>query len=478
MTFILITITVITCFYFSNDIITEAAKNEPGIIYTPAYTDVSASKLISHEIDSPASGDNSFVGETFTVTINIVNFGSQDIYDINISSPESDIEALGYDSDSLDFPGGSPSGNISTIVATDDDSLIYTVTPNQAGTYLFPETNVTYSNGTDYFFILTNTLEFKVYEEPPSVKVEKTVLFDTFDSDDVRVKIEREFFIKISVTNYYYKEVNASIYDQAPGDVADFNFNATLLNESLGIIDSDASKTYQYNLSALSNGTFIIPKCNATYLISGELLENQTQSNTVTLFVYKPIYEGNDWTKKVPMLSVNKYFQYDDEDGNPIKEAKLDYDNQTDITVMIVINITNSGIVEAYDIIVKEPVYSEWVFDTVGVPDSWGPFNLTEGESQLLNYTITTKIIGIFKIESTEITYSYQNQETLLEESNNKLFSNILEIAIDMYTPPVNLRTEWGITIGISIGIVALAGIPMVVTIIMYRNRRRIQKGT
>jgi len=146
--------------------------------------------------------------------------------------------------------------------------------------------------------------------------------------------------------------------------------------------------------------------------------------------------------------------------------------------VTIIINITNAGVVPALNIRVSEPVYNDWVFETKGVPEVWFIGNLTKGQSKTLNYTIFPLINGIFKIEPTTVTYDYQNQETLLLEKNNKLYSNILEIEIEEFISDPDLRAEWWISIGISVGVIFLAVIPLIISIVLYRRRRPTQKGT
>ncbi|NHJ49860.1 MAG: hypothetical protein FK733_18855 [Asgard group archaeon] len=485
--FILTTLFAMTILYSSKDLITNAAVEEPPvIIYTPNYSDVSAVKTISHGAEAlglGVSGNNSYVGETFTITIDVANFGTEDIYEVNVTSVESNVTALGYYSGWFDFPGDDPSGYIGYLPGPGANDTSYTITPLLAGIYTFPGSNVTYSNGTNYFYVISNPITFTVFQEPPSVVVEKSVLFESDEFINGRVKDNREFFIQINITNYYYVDINATAIDNPPGSTDDFDYNETLLSHNFTEIDSLDSGIYQYNLSAKNVGDYIIPKFNLTYYIEGDPLPYiDAQSNEIILEVYHPIYEGDDWTLKVPMLSVSKYFQWNDttkeENGLLVNETKLEFTNETEHTILIILNVTNSGNVSAFDIEVREPVYNNWVFETDGVLDPWPLFNLTKGQSKLLNYTITTKIIGVFKIEPTEVTYSYINQETLLVETDNVLYSNIIEVKITEYVPDRDLTSEWWTTIGISLGIVALVAIPLIITFVMYGKRRRIQRGT
>ncbi len=482
--FILSTLTIMTALYSTKGLITNAAINyeEPyNIIFQASSDDIYATKLMTHDIDSPASGNNSYIGETFSINIYVENIGTVDLVDVNITSPESDLEAIGYEDEWFTITND-PNRWIGDLPfeGNDNASIVYSITPHRAGTYIFGGSNITYSNGTHSLYYITNEIEFTVFDEAPSVKLEKILFIDGEETKDGRIKREQEFFIRIRATNYFYEDVNVTIFENYPGDLEDFNFNDTLLDEThvLGVISSDASETFQYNLSALTNGTFIIPKCDGNFNFIGNLTKTPISSNTVTLFVYDPIYEGNDWTKRVPMLSVTKYFQIEDEDGNLINRTKVQFTNATIEEVTIIINITNAGIVDATNILVKEQVYNEWVFITDGVPELWGPFNLSRYESRILNYTILPIIVGEFKIEPTEITYEYINQENLLLETDNKLYSNIIEIVIIPIPPITVLTLEWWATIGISLGIVAFVAIPLVITILMYRNRRKFQKGT
>jgi hypothetical protein len=488
MIFILTTLFAMTILYSSKDLVTFAAENEePDIIYYPNYSDVSAAKFIEHgaeAISEGVTGNYSYVGETFTVKIEVSNFGSQDIYGVNVTSVESNVTELGYNKHWFDFPGNDPSGQIGYLPPGTDD-LSYTITPLSAGTFTFPGSNITYSNGTRNFYVLSNPITFIVYEEPPSVVVEKTILFEGDEySTNARVKKEREFFIKINITNYEYENVNVTAIDNPPGLPTEFLYNETLLSRNFSVINTLSSGIYQYSVYANLTGDFVIPNFNITYFIEGiptpEISEN---SNQIELEVYEPIYEGNDWSQKVPMLSVSKYFQWFDptigEDGLLVNETKIEFTNETENTITIMLNITLHNNVSAFDVSIQEPVYNNWVFETEGVPIAWGPFNLTENDNNIiLNYTITTKILGIFKIEPTIVTYSYINQETLLEETDNILYSNVIEVKIKAFIPERDLTSEWWATIGISLGIVALVAIPLVVTFVMYGKRRRIQRGT
>lgn len=480
--FILSTIIIMTALYSTKDLITNAALNneEPNnLVFYASSDEIYATKLISHDLDSPASCNNSYIGETFSINIYLENIGSVDLEEVNITSPESDLEAIGYQEDWFTFTND-PNRWIGNITVGNDTTIVYSVTPHRVGTYSFGGSNITYSNGTHSLYYITNSITFTVFEEEPSIKLEKFLYIEDEETKDGRVKRDREFYIRIRATNYYYEDVNVTIFDNYPGDPLDFVFNETLLDETqvLGIISSDASETYQYNLSASTNGTFIIPKCDGNFNFIGNLTKTPISSNTVELFVYDPIYEGNDWTKKVPLLSVTKYFQIEDEEGNLINRTEIQFTNVTIEEVSIIINITNAGIIDALNILVKEQTYNEWVFITNGVPEIWGPFNLTRYESRILNYTILPIINGEFKIEPTEVTYEYINQENLLLETNNKLFSNIIEIVISPYVIPTDFTLKWWTAIGISIGVVAFVAIPLVITIVMYKNRRRFQKGT
>ncbi|MCK5185268.1 MAG: hypothetical protein KAQ95_13240, partial [Candidatus Heimdallarchaeota archaeon] len=67
---------------------------------------------------------------------------------------------------------------------------------------------------------------------------------------------------------------------------------------------------------------------------------------------------------------------------------------------------------------------------------------------------------------------------TLLWEVEYYIYSNTLEITIKIDEPIIQKSVEWLITIGISFGILLLMIIPTVITFVIYRNRRKTQKGT
>jgi len=58
------------------------------------------------------------------------------------------------------------------------------------------------------------------------------------------------------------------------------------------------------------------------------------------------------------------------------------------------------------------------------------------------------------------------------------IYSNTLEIEIELDEPIISKSIEWWITVGISFGILLLAVIPTIITFVIYRSRRKTQKGT
>ncbi|RLI64573.1 MAG: hypothetical protein DRO63_07435 [Candidatus Gerdarchaeota archaeon] len=465
-------------------VLTRIAQNAEAVVeeretgfFTPKYSDISITKKIIHRNGSRVETYDTFVDDSFTIEITINNFGAQDLYNVTSINPESDLPAMGYQNNWFEITND-PNNSWNQFNSTDVVVYTYIITPKKTGTFTFGAANLTYSNGTNYFTIFSNSVKFTVYESDEDVKVVKSVIIDgeTF-SPEGRIKVKHNFTVLINVTNFYRQNVNITIQEN-PLNSTIFGVNETIQLEEQFFSDValGESVTFEYKVQALINGTYQMPYCNVSFVLS-EGGSGVRYSNNITLEIYKPIYEGPDWTKKIPLLSVEKYFQTKDEDGNLINSTQLHYFNTTREVVTIIINITNAGVVPALNIRVSEPVYNDWVFETKGVPEVWFIGNLTKGQSKILNYTIFPLINGIFKIEPTTVTYDYQNQETLLLEKNNKLYSNILEIEIEEFISDPDLRAEWWISIGISVGVIFLAVIPLIISIVLYRRRRPTQKG-
>jgi len=480
---VLTSIMLATIFVGSRTMIAKAAVNEtnPITYFTPKATDIVVTKYIIHRNASATlvSDYETFLEESVTIRIQITNNGPVPITEVNLENPESNLTNIGYKNSW--FTIDDPNKNWTQIDSGNTVFHNYNFVSHRTGSYTFGVANVTYTNGTDYYWSDSEDVTFKVYEFGLTVTIDKSIVFEGEEYfEEPRVKIDKEFIIKINITNYEFQNINITLWETDPGDISVFEYNTTLLEtyHEYSNVQMGHSVIFQYEVNASVLGMYNIPACNISYLkIYDDLWVLDEYSNELELEVYKPIYEGNDWTKKVPMLSVIKYFQIEI-DGLLSNDTELFYFNTTKETVTILINITNSGIVNATNIRIEEPVYQDWVFDTKGIEDDWTIDVLSIGESRYFNYTIYPKINGAFKIEPTVVTYNFVNQETLLNETNYKLYSNVIEIVIEPFIEEPDYTKQWWTTIGISFAIVFVAIIPTVVTFVLYRKRKRSQKGT
>ncbi len=479
---ILVSLVLVSAFFSGRTFNTEAAINNPIPVITVKAENPSVN--VTKTIYNPYEGLDVVNYETwlgnidFNVTIRVTNTAAEDIYNVSLYSYEENLTQIGYNPDWLDI-SGNLTAEWAVIPSGEFRTINYTVSPLFEYTYTFTGSNVTYTwiNGTtDYS--LSNSITFIVYEQGESIRVEKFVSVGGVLSKDGRTKINNNFSIVIQITNFWLSEINLTINDQAPGNETEFNYTTSQLTNAHGFLDTNETYTYSYEVEPILLGEFVIPFCDVDYVTLDDLTPRQKSSNTVKLLVYEPIYEGDDWSKKIPMLSVEKYFLvYDDTTGNWTRKTEIFFYNTTIEKLIININITNSGIVEAYNIEITEGLYREWAFITEGNPESWELFNLTQGQSKIFQYNITAKINGVFYIEPTKITYSFQNQENLLIEEGYVLYSNMLYITIEGYVPEPPKTTQWWITISISLGIVLLGVIPLIITFVYYSKRRRTQKG-
>jgi len=476
-----------TFFAGSSSLITDAAVDDPPTTeLTTKAVDVFLTKNMIQEFGNDSNPlveyYETYIDQPITVTFEIKNEGSVAISGINMTSPESNLTAIDYNDDWFTF-SGDPNHNWSTTIDPgNSETYSYTFTPVRKGTYSFGGSNATFWNGTHVLWSKSNDITFKVYEFGETLIADQSVIFNDDEMiPDARVKVENEFQIKINITNYEFYDVNLTLSLAHPGNDTTFEYNATYLDilQNESYLKTGDSFIVEYSVDALLAGLFTLPSSNISYIIlSPTPTSPETTSNEVELEVYEPIYEGNEWEYRVPLLSGSKYFQIQDDDGNLINRTELSYFNTTIEVVSIIINVTNAGIVLAENIRVVEPTYNDWVFDTVGVQALWHIGNLSQGETILYNYTIYPKINGAFKIEPTVVTYDFMNQETLEDELNYNLYSNILEIIIEPFVAPPDYSQEWWITIGISFSVIFVAAIPLAVTFLLYGKRKRTQKGT
>lgn len=484
---ILITVFLISSIYNSGITDTIAAAN-PGYVVpvlTPEDEQVGVTKNMVRSNDS-ALVENyiTYIGETFDVNIEITNYDVQSIENITLVSPEWNLTALGYSEDDFTV-AGDYNKSWSIINSATAESATYTISPLVVGTFVFPASNVTftYTNGTDSFS-LSNSITFRVLEQDRSLLVEKFILVSVEDGGngeeeiDARIKVEHNFTVIIRIRNFFHQEINLTSIDNEPYNSSSFVYNTTHFAANTSYLGIDETFEYSYEVHTLFTGDFLLPNCTVTFdLLDDLILGIEEISNEVSLEVYQPIYEGDDWTLKVPMLSISKYFLIPNENGTLEKRIKIEQFNTEIVTVIIEINITNTGFVTAYNLTIIEQVYNDWAFETDG-ETYWENSSLSQGESAIYRYNITAKLLGSYKIEPTEIEYEFQNQETLLWEEEYFIYSNTLEITIKIDVPVISKNVEWWITVGISFGILLLAIIPTVITFVIYRNRRKTQKGT
>jgi len=451
--------------------IQAVVDSNPKDEITAKGTEVVVTKLI-YKLGTPYVYYRSHVGDTFQVTIEIENQGIEAIYNISLTSPEANMTGNfpQYNEDWFEF-SGEMEKNFTTILPGLSESITYFVTPKHQGNFTFTSSNVTYTYQSADDFSISDDISFIVYKTVESLVVEKYLVIDSIEYQDGRTAVDNLIQIRIKVTNFFDEDINISIVDTAAGDNETFTFNETLLSHTYDLQTPNETHSYNYDLTPLVEGNYILEKCTVEYTFqNGTTFFND--SNTVDFEVFTPIYDGDDWTQKVPMLSVVKFFYVDG-----VKYTDLDITNNTLDPIMVLINITNSGIVTAENIFVYEDAYSEWVFITRGL-EVWTAENLTQGESLVVNYTITPKILGKFNIERTQVLYDFQNQYDLLMEEGYTLYSNIIVLTIVDFIEEPDLTAQWWIVVGISFGIVLLAVIPTIVTFVTYGRRKKIQKGT
>ncbi|MBK5112334.1 MAG: hypothetical protein KGD59_10315 [Candidatus Heimdallarchaeota archaeon] len=484
---ILLTVFIISSIYNSGITNTIAATNHgPTVpVLTPEDVQVGVTKYMRRSNDSVLV-DNyiSFIGDTFDVQIEITNFAIQSIENISLVSPEWNITDVGYTEDDFILTGDM-NKSWSIINSASAESATYTITPQEVGTYVFPASNVTftYTNGTASF-TLSDSITFRVLEQDRSLLVEKFILSSIDDGGsgeeeiDARIKKEHNFTVIIRIRNFFHQAVNLSAIDNEPIFSANFTYNATQLSANTSYLGIDQTFEYSYEVHTLENGIYVLPNCTVTFDLLDDLIFGLEEiSNEVSIEVYVSIYDGDDWTLKIPLLVVSKVFLVANETGDLNPFIKIEQYNTEIQTVIIEINITNIGSVAAYNLTIIEQVYNDWAFETDGV-DEWFNYSLSQGESAIYRYNITAKLLGSYKIEPTEIEYEFQNQETLLWEEEYYIYSNVLEITIKLDVPEVSKSAEWWIAIGISVGILLLAVIPTIVTFVIYQKRRKTQKGT
>lgn len=487
---ILITVFLISSIYNSGITDIIAATNSVDLVpaLTPEDEQVGVAKNMVRSNDS-ALVENyiSYIGETFDVNIEITNYAAQAIENISLVSPEWNLTALGYSEDDFTV-AGDYNKSWSIINAATAESATYSISPLVVGTFIFPESNVsfTYTNGTDSY-TMSNSITFRVLEQDRSLQVEKLILVSVPNGGsgeeeiDARIKNNRHFQVIIRIRNFYHQMINLTAIDNEPLNSSSFVYNSTHLMANTSYLDIDETFEFSYDIQAGNDtGIFVFPNCTVTFdLLDDLIFDIEEISNEANIEVYLPLIDDDaPWELRVPMLAVSKYFLLPNETGdNLIPFLKIEQLNTEIVTIIVEINITNIGVVTAYNLTIIEQVYNDWAFETDGV-ENWFNASLNQGESAIYRYNITAKLLGSYKIEPTEIEYEFQNQETLLWEEGYFVYSNTIEITIKIDEPEISKSVEWWITIGISFGILLLAVIPTTITFVIYRNRRKTQKGT
>ena len=497
--YIILAMVLISSVQFISPTETNAAAIEEPTVFTPHSSSIEITKEIIAANGSRLEFYNTYAEETFSVIIEVTNTAGEVIHDANLTSPEINVtdmrEIIGqsaYEEDWFVFQGNGSqyfgdinpgqSKSVSYTIGFDKD---YYDTIVAIEYFTFSASNVTYQwgNGTDDVSY-SNEIEFRVFEVAPTVRVEKFFVIGGINTKDGRQAyiLNEEIVnvtVKIVITNFIPYEMNITGIDANPetdfmiGDSADLEFNTSFLkpNEQF---------EYSYEISPNDNGTFTLNPCE----ISATFVHNDTvkeyTSNSPKIELYVPIYDGDEWEFKIPLISVEKYFVITEEniDGDLVERyySKLTVYNNTDQPVKIMINVTNTGTVTAYNITIEEETFNDWVFETDFL-EVWTFDSLAQGENITVFYTVTPIILGSFKFEPTKLTYSYQNQLTLLYEKNYVTYSGMIELTVEFDVPEIDLTTQWWIAIGISSGVVLLAAIPLIVTFVSYRNKKKTQKG-
>jgi len=450
-----------------------------AVVNTNPKNDISAQGVELEVTKSIYSGGSpyvyyeSYIGDTFKVKIEYENVGILPIYNLSITSPEANITGNfpEYEEDWFEF-SGEMEKNITVLPIGVPFAIEYFITPKHQGNFTFTESMINYTYNDLDEYSLSGDISFIVYKTEESIVVEKYLVIEGVEYQDGRAAIETVIQVKVKITNFYNEYVNLSITDTAPGDNETFTFNETkLLGTHNFLGPNETYSGFTYDLEPLVDGNYIIPKCT----VFGDLEFGNSTSNdstTVNLEVFTPIYDGPDWTLKVPLLTVEKSFYVDGE-----KLFTLEITDNILEPIMVQINVTNHGVVLAQNLFIYEEAYSEWVFDTRGL-QVWDFLTLNQSESYICNYTITPKILGKFNIERTEVIYDFQNQYDLLMEEGYTIYSDIIVLTVVEYEEEPSYTTQWWIAIGISFGVILLAVIPTIVTFVTYGRRKKIQKGT
>jgi len=496
---IILAMVLVTSVQFISPTETKAAAIEEPTTITPHSEAVEVTKRIVASNGSLLEFYNTYVEETFSVIIEVTNTAGEVLHLANMTSPEINVtdmrEIIGqsfYNEDWFVMLGNG-SQYFGDINPGQSKSVSYTIgfaeehyyTIINLEHFTFSASNVTYQwgNGTDDVSY-SNEISFRVFEVAPTVRVEKFFVINNANTIDGRQAyiLQEEVInvtVKIVIKNFIPYDINLTGVDADPS--ADFTYDdSSVLEFNTSFLAPNQVYSYSYKITPLENGTFILDSCEISITILNNGTVKEYTSNSPEIELYVPLYDGDDWSLKVPLISVQKFFVVieEDLDGEFIERyySKLEVFNTTEEPIRIMINVTNTGSITAYNITIEETAFNDWVFETDFL-EIWSIDELAQYDSKLLNYTVTPIILGSFKFDPTKVTFSYQNQLTLLYEIDQVMFSGIIELTISFDVPEVDLSTQWWIAIGISIGVVLFTGIPLIITFVTYKGRRKTQKG-
>ncbi len=497
--FIILAMVFITSVQFISPTETKAAAIEDPITFTPHSTAVEITKRIVASNGSLLEFYNTYTEETFSVIIEVTNTAGEILHNASLLSPEINVTDMReiisesfYDVEWFTMLGNGSqffgdinpgqSKSVSYTIGFEEDYYDAIISEEF---FTFSASNMTYEwgNGTDDVSY-SNEIEFRVFEIAPTVRVQKYFVIDgatTFDGRQAFVLQEEvvNVTVKIVIKNFIPYDINLTGIDADASP--DFTYDDSSIFEfNTSLLQPNKEYTYSYQITPLDNGTYTLDSCeiSVTYIANGTVKE--FTSNSPTIKLYLPIYDGDDWTLKIPLISVQKFFVVLEEDinGDLVERYynKLEVFNTTDEPINILINVTNIGSVLAVNITIVETAFNVWVFETDFL-EIWTITELAQGENAILNYTVTPIILGSFKFEPTKVTFSYINQLTLLSVVDQITYSGIIELTILFNVPEIDLSTQWWIAFGISAGVVLFTVIPLIVTFVTYKGRRKTQKG-
>ncbi len=489
----------VTSVQFISPTETKASVIEDSIILTPRSSDVVITKKIVASNGSLLEFYNTYSEETFSVIVEVTNTASEVLHNASMTSPEINVtdmreiisqsvyeeewfKILGNGSQFFGDINPGQSKSVSYTIGFEEE---YYDTVIQKEFFTFSATNMTFNWGNSTEDVsYSNEIDFRVFEVAPTVRVEKFFVVNGANTLDGRQAfiLQEEVVnvtVRIVIKNFIPYDINLTCNDTDPSPNFTFD-DSSILEFNTSLLLPNQEFSYSYEITPVENGTFTLDPCeiSVTYLNNGTVKE--FTSNSPKIELYMPIYDGDDWTLKMPLISVEKYFVIFEEnlDGDLVEKyyKKLEVFNTTEEPIKIMINVTNTGSVVAYNITIEETQFNDWVFETDFL-EIWTIKELAQGQNLTRFYTVTPIILGSFKFEPTKVTFSYKNQLTLVHVMDQTIYSCIIELTISFDVPEVDLSTQWWIAIGISIGVVVFTVIPLVIAFVTFKGRRKTQKG-